>query len=140
MENIKYSLIISQYRHSYHTLIVKVPNDIATFKSCLLGVVEELERYKRDSKDTREIHYGDLEYLLDDNKEIFYSYNVNDAGDIYIRNHSSINRLKDDAIYYKKNEYIKGRGRIANYVLEDISEHHNYNRIYEIIEKYFEIA
>lgn len=57
MEN-RYSLIISQYRHSYHIFIVKVPTDIATFKSCLLGVTEELEKYKRDETDTREIQIG----------------------------------------------------------------------------------
>lgn len=136
----KYCLIISQYRHSYHSFIVKVPQDIATFKGCLLKVVEELERYKRESDDTREIQYGDLEYLLDDTKQIFCSYNVNDAGDIYIRNHNSINRLKDDAIYYEKNKYLKDRRYITKKITEDIAIHHSYNTIREIVEKYFEIA
>lgn len=140
MEDIKYCLIVSQYRHSYHTFIVKVPSDIATFKSCLLGVVEELEKYKRSSEDTRKTHYGDLEYLLDNSKEIFHSYNINDAGDIYIRNYNSINDLKDEAVYYESKIHTKNRGRIANYILEDTSKHHDYNKIYEIIKKYFEIA
>lgn len=140
MEDIRYCLIVSQYRHSYHTFIVKIPSDIATFKSCLLGVVEELEKYKRSPEDTREIHYGDLEYLLDNSKEIFHSYNINDAGDIYIRNYNSINSLKDEAVHYEGKMYFKSRGRIANYILEDVSKHHSYTRIYEIIEKYFEIA
>lgn len=101
---------------------------------------EELEKYKRSPEDTREIDYGDLNYLLDNSKEIFHSYNINDAGDIYIRNYNSINSLKDEAVHYEGKMYFKSRGRIANYILEDVSKHHNYIKIYEIIEKYFEIA
>lgn len=140
MSENRYCLIVSQYKHSYHSFIVKVPKDIATFKSCLLGVTEGLEKYKRDETDTREIHFGDLEYLLDDNKEIFYSYNVNDTGDIYIRNHSSINRLKEDAFHYMLEGYKHSSGYKSQKVMSEINNHHNYNKIREIIEKYFEIA
>lgn len=136
----RYCLIVSQYRHSYHTFFVKVPTDIATFKSCLLGVVEELEKYKRDETDTREINYGDLMYLLDDSKEIFYRYNINDSGDIYIINNAFINNLKDDASYYKLEQYKASRGYKRKDVIEDISKHHNYDKIYTIIKKYFEIG
>lgn len=135
-----YCLIISQYIHSYHSFMVKVPTDIADFKSGLLKVTEELEKYKRDETDTREIHFGDLEYLLDDNKEIFYSYNVNDTGDIYIRNHSSINRLKEDAFHYMLEGYKHSSGYKSQKVMSKINNHHNYNKIREIIENYFEIA
>ena len=136
----RYCLIVSQYRYSYHSFIVKVPADIATFKSCLLGVVEELERYKRKADDTREIHYGNLENLLDKNKEIFYSYNINDAGDIYIRNHSSINRLKDEAIQYEIKEVKRDKRYTTKKEDEDIRTHHSYDKIYQIIKKYFEIG
>ena len=138
--NNKYCLIVSQYRYSYHTFIVKVPEDIAIFKSQLLAITEELEKYKRDNLDTREIHFGDLEYLLDDSKEIFYSYNVNDTGDIYIRNHSSINRLKDDAYYYMLNGYKASRGYQSKNTISEISKHHDYNEVRKIIERNFEIA
>ncbi len=140
MNENRYCLIVSQYKHSYHSFIVKVPTDIATFKSCLLGVTEELEKYKRDETDTREIHFGDLEYLLDDNKEIFYSYNVNDIGDIYIRNHTSINRLKEDACYYMLEAYKYSRGYKSQKVMEEIYSHHEYRKVKEIIEKYFRLA
>lgn len=136
----RYCLIVSQYRHSYYTFIVKVPTDIATFKSCLLGVTAELEEYKRDETDKSEIHYGDLEYLLDDSKEIFYRYNVNDSGDIYIINNSSINRLKEESEYYILERYKASRGYKRKEVIEEIGKHHNYNKVREIIEKYFEIG
>ena len=136
----RYCLIVSQYRHSYHTFIVKVPTDIATFKSCLLDVIEKLERYKRDETDTNEIHYGDLEYLLDDSKEIFYRYNVNDTGDIYIINNTSINNLKDTAFYYMLEAYKKGRGYKRKEIMNEIYKHHQYDKIREIIESSFEIA
>lgn len=136
----KYCLIVSQYRHSYHTFICKVPDKLEDFKYSLLAVVQKLEQYKRDSNDTREFHYGDLEYLLDKNKEIFYSYNINDVGDIYIRIHNSINRLKDDAIYYETKAYEKDKRYITQQMRKDVEMHHCYDTIRQIIEKYFELA
>ena len=79
-------------------------------------------------------------YLLDDNKEIFYSYNVNDIGDIYIRNHTSINRLKEDACYYMLEAYKYSRGYKSQKVMEEIYSHHEYRKVKEIIEKYFRLA
>ena len=136
----RYCLIVSQYRHSYHTFIVKQIEDINDYKYDLMRLVEELEKYKRDSEDTREIHFGDLEYLLDSNKELNYSYNINDTGDIYIRHHSSINRLKEEVLKYELEGYKHSRGYISNKVIEDISHHHYYETIKRIVEKYFEIA
>lgn len=137
----RYCLIVSQYRHSYHTFIVRQIEDINNHKHTLMRLVKELEQYKRESEDTREIHYGDLEYfLLDSNKELAYSYNINDTGDIYIRHHSSIDRLKDDAHHYMLEGYKHSRGYISNKVIEDISHHHYYETIKRIVEKYFEIA
>lgn len=136
----RYCLIVSQYRHSYHTFIVKQIEDINDYKYALMRLVEELEKYKRDSEDTREIHFGDLEYLLDSNKELNYSYNINDTGDIYIRHHSSINRLKEEVLKYELEGYKHSRGYISNKVIEDISHHHYYETIKRIVEKYFEIA
>ena len=133
-------LIVSQYRNSYHSFIVKVPEEIENFKYCLLNVVKELERYKRDSEDTREIYYGDLEYLIDNNREISYSYNINDTGDIYIRNHNSINRLKDEAIHYEIKEQRRDKRYITEKEIDEVEKHHNYNTVYKIVEKYFEIA
>ncbi len=136
----KYCLIVSQYRHSYHTFIVKQQEDINNHKHSLLALVAELEKYKRDSDDTREIHYGDLEYLLDDSKEIFYRYNVNDFGDIYIIHHSSINRLKEEAEMYAAKGYKESRRYISQKIIEDVAKHHYYEIIRQIVMKYFEIA
>lgn len=136
----RYCLIVSQYRHSYHTFIVKQIEDINSHKSALLATVEELEKYKRNFDDTREIHFGDLEYFLDSNKEIYYRYNVNDDGDIYIIHHSSINRLKEEATHYELESYKDSRRYISKKVIEDVSHHHYYETIRKIIEKHFEIA
>lgn len=136
----RYCLIVSQYRYSYHTFIVKVPTDIETFKSCLFNLIKELENYKRNSDDTREINYGDLESLLYKNKELFNTYNINDAGDIYIRNFESINRLKDEAIYYEKKEVERDKRYKTQKEIEDTEHHHGYDTVYQIVKKYFEIA
>lgn len=136
----KYCLIVSQYRHSYHTFIVKQNEDISNHKYALMKLVEELEKYKRDTEDTRKIHFGDLEYLLDDNKEIFYRYNVNDTGDIYIIHHNSIDRIKEEAIHYELQGYKDSRRYISQKVMEDVSQHHYYETIKQIVKKYFEIA
>ncbi len=136
----KYCLIVSQYRHSYHTFIVKQIEDISNHKYALMKLVEELEKYKRDTEDTRETHFGDLEYLLDDSKGIFYRYNVNDTGDIYVIHHESINRLKEEAIHYELNGYKDGRRYISQKVIQDVSQHHYYETIKRIVTKYFEIA
>ena len=136
----KYCLIVSQYRHSYHTFIVKQIKDISNHKYALMKLVEELEVYKRDTEDTRKIHFGDLEYLLDDNKEIFYRYNVNDTGDIYIIHHNSIDRIKEEAIHYELQGYKDSRRYISQKVMEDVSQHHYYETIKQIVKKYFEIA
>lgn len=135
-----YCLIVSQYRHSYHTFIVKQIEDIANHKYALLSLVKELEKYKRDSEDTRELHIGDLEFLLDDSKEIFYRYNINDTGDIYIIHHQSINRLKEEAIHYELEGYKKSRRHISQKAMEDVSHHHYYETIRKMVEKYFEIV
>ena len=136
----RYCLIVSQYRHSYYTFIVKQAEDINNHKYALLSLVEELEKYKRDSDDTREAHFGDLEYLLDDSKEIWFRYNINDSGDIYIIHHNSINRLKDEAAEYELKGYKDSRRYISKQVIEDISHHHYYETVRKIVEKYFEIA
>lgn len=136
----RYCLIVSQYRHSYHTFIVKQNEDISNHKYGLMKLVEELEKYKRDSNDMREIHFGDLEYLLNDSKELFYRYNVNDVGDIYIIHHNSINRLKEEAIHYELQGYKDSRRYISQKVMEDVNHHHYYEIIRQIVEKYFEIA
>ena len=136
----KHCLIVSQYRYSYHTFIVKIPEDIEVLKKCLLKAIEELEKYKRKSDDTRGINYGDLEALLYRNREIFCRYNINDAGDIYIINYDSINKLKDEAIYYEKREVERDKRYITKKEIEDIEQHHHYDTVYQIIKKYFEIA
>ncbi len=136
----RYFLIVSQYRHTYYSFVCKVPNNIAVYKSKLLAVVEELEKYKRGPDDTREIHYGDLDFLLEENKEIFYRYNINDIGDIYILNHESINRLKEEAFHYELQSYKDSRRYISEAVLTDISNHHSKEKIREIIQSNFEIA
>lgn len=137
---IRYCLIVSQYYHSYHSFIVKVPNNISNFKTALLKLCEKLEIHKREADDTREIRYGDLKYLLDDTKELFHTYNVNDEGDIYIRCFPSVNRLKEEAEYFYLKAYKSSRGYQRKNIISEISEHHYYDDIKRIVESIFEIA
>ena len=132
----KYCLIISQYYHSRHSFIVRLKKDFITQAR---GLVKELEEYKRENND-REYRYGDLENT-DNEGKIRFRYNVNDEGDIYFINSKFANRLKDFAVEYGVQSYKEAhRGYIAKRILEKVSIHHNFDKVYEIVNKYFEIV
>lgn len=130
----KYCLIISQYYHSRHSFIVKMPND---FINKAKSVIEKLENYKRENK-MREYNYGDIGYHQDDDR-IFGRYNVNDEGDIYFITSNSINDLLEVAENYRIESYKESRQYIKNKIKEDIHNYHNYFTIHKIIKEYFEI-
>lgn len=131
----KYTLIISQYYHSRHQFIVKFPEE--DFHLKCKNFIEELEKYKRKSDYRRDINFGDIIYLNSDHVSI--RYNINDDGDIYIINSVSVANLLPIYRQYALESYKQSRKYIRNQVIEDIGEHHNYEKVFDIVDKYFEI-
>lgn len=134
----KYTLIVSQYYHSRYSFIVKFPEN---FYETMKKFIEELEDYKRsETRKKLKYNYGDIGYREGEEK-IFCRYNVNDSGDIYIINSDYANYLMGIASEYKLDSYREShRGYIRKEIYNNISEHHNYDKIIEIVEKYFEIV
>lgn len=128
-------VITSQYYHSRFSFVVEYNED--TFQQQAIGCIEELEKYKRKSDDTREIHLGDLD-------DKYYHKgrrrnNVNDAGDIYFDVCVSVNMAVYEVTQYSEHSKIESVGFKKKTVLENISNHHSYDRIKEIVCKYFKL-
>lgn len=131
----KYTLIISQYYHSYHQFIVKYDDN---FLDNARKFVRELITYKRGFYDDIE-YLGDLDYKYKNNT-IKQRYNINDYGDIYFINHNTIQNLIHDVNEYNKKCIELSKGYKRKIVQENIFNHHNYDRIKEIVQKYFDIV
>ena len=129
----KYCLIISQYYHSRHSFIVEYPNNyINTCEKFL----EDIEDYKRGNK-KQPYQYGDFGYR--NTEKIFPRYNVNDEGDIYVINSRSIAYLVDFAKKYFLDSYKESRRYIKKNILNEISQHHDFDKIATIVDKHFNI-
>jgi hypothetical protein len=102
------------------------------------SLVAELENYKRRPGYERDIEYGDLTYYPVD--KIASRSNVNDQGDIYFVNSKYANYCKCEAEEYLETTIRESRGYIKVEIKDSISEHHYYDRVKRIVEKYFEIA
>jgi len=128
-------VITSQYYHSRFSFVVEHNED--TFQQQAIECIKELEKYKRQSDDTREFHLGDLDdkWFHKDRRR----NNVNDAGDIYFDVCSSINNALHEIKQYEEQSRIGGRGYQAKKVTTAISEHHNYSTIKGIVTKYFKL-
>lgn len=131
----KYSLIISQYYYSRHMFIVHLKED---FLENAKSFAAELMTYKRDEDCKREMYLGDFDYIKD--SEIRRRYNINDSGDIYFIQSPYINYLMNEAIDYHEDSLRESRGFQKKAITNAISDHHNYRKVKEIVEKYFEIA
>jgi hypothetical protein len=99
---------------------------------------KELMIYKRDEDCKREMYLGDFDYIKDN--EIRRRYNINDSGDIYFLQSSYANYCMDEAIGYREDSLRESRGFQKKAITNAIDEHHNYRKVKEIVEKYFEIA
>lgn len=135
MNNFNYTLIVSQYHHSYHLFVVKfeAENYVEKYKR----FVAELCDYKRKNK-YAPIYTGDLGSRANTDT-IYRRYNLNDEGDIYLINEYSIagciylaKRYGEDALRFSK-------GYKKKEVLQNISEHHDNEEVKSIVSKYFEI-
>jgi hypothetical protein len=141
MPDLRYSLIVSQYYHSRHMFIVKIDEnfiDNARKFAC------ELMEYKRSSLpddfySSRGKYLGDLdpEYC---GEKLRPRYNINDTGDIYFINFKYANRCMYEAFEYREDSRRESVGFKKKSVTDSIAEHHNRDRVKEILEKYFEIA
>jgi len=137
MENkYKYTLIISQYYHSYHYFIVKCNE--GEFIKQMQDLTIELDKYKGGGIENN--HTSQSDPFYGDLTEIRSRYNVNANGDIYFINSCYVNNLQG-VIQRSISDTSYGRqGFKKKSVLNDIEKNHNYNEIFKIIEKHFEIA
>jgi hypothetical protein len=136
MEGFNFTLLVSQYRWSRHSFLVK--HDPETFLEKAKAFTAELEAYKRDSKCMTEIRYGDLTYKS--TAEISGRYNVNDYGDIYFISSRCANSLVNEAISYYETSRRESAGYKPKALIEDIERHHNKLEVMEILKKHFEIV
>ena len=133
MADYKYSLVISQYYHSRHSFIVEYPNN---FINTCEKFLEDIEDYKRGNR-KQPYQYGDFGYRTTD--KVFQRYNVNDEGDIYVINSCSINHLVGFVKKYSLDTYKETRQYIKKNILQEINEHHDYDKIQQIVDKHFNI-
>ena len=138
MSDYKYTLIVSQYRWSRYSFIVKYEAD---FLDRAKNFARELITYKRSSKDMEitDRDLGDLTYRFKEG-EIRQRYSVNDWGDIYFLNYE----FADDAMYEAIEYALVSRRESVGYKpkieTQSIVEHHSRNKVHEIVMKYFEIT
>lgn len=126
----KYSLIISQCYHQHHQFIVKMtPN----FLEKARNLVADLKKYKGS-----QYHWlGDV----GNTNKLIRRYNYNGSeGDIYIINSDSILKLLEEVKEYCGYEergiaYFEDSVEVA----EHLEKYHDFNKVKEIVEKYFEI-
>lgn len=126
----KYSLIISQCYHQHHQFIVKMtPN----FLEKARNLVADLKKYKGS-----QYHWlGDV----GNTNKLIRRYNYNGSeGDIYIINSDSILKLLEEVKEYCGYEergiaYFEDSVEVA----EHLEKHHDFNKVKDIVGKYFEI-
>lgn len=131
----KYSLIVSQYYHSRHMFIVHIKDD---FLEKAKEFAYDLMTYKREEGCERELYAGDLDYIK--GNEIRRRYNVNDSGDIYFIQSKYANYCMSVAMDYREDSIRESKGYQKKAITNDITDYHNYQKVKEIVEKYFEIA
>lgn len=136
MENkFKFTLIISQYYHSWHYFIVE--HNEETFIKQMQELTKELDKYKGGGIGDKRINQSDPYY--GDLGTIRYRYNVNANGDIYFINSHSVNDLQQIIQRDINDTRYSRQGFKKKAITDDINKNHNYNDVSKIINKYFEI-
>lgn len=126
----KYTLIISQCYHQHHQFIVKMTPD---FLEKAREMVADIKEYKG----SKYLNLGDL----GNTNKIIRRYNYNGSeGDIYIINSDSILKLLEEVKEYCGYEergiaYFEDSVEVA----EHLEKHHDFNKVKDIVGKYFEI-
>ncbi|MGG5461479.1 hypothetical protein [Clostridium sp. B9] len=139
MSEYKYTLIVSQLYHSYHMFLVKFDED--NYFGQMRSLTKKLCEYKRGNDEyykEKSLECGDPFYFKQE--EPRFRYNVNDAGDIYFLNFTSINHALDTVKKYFDDERRGSQGYKSKAILEELSMCHNKDKILEIIESIYEIA
>lgn len=129
-------LIISQYYHSRHYFIVaREENAVKLYEDCR-SLIEKFEDYKRTGP-TRPYQYGDIsgQYF----NGLKHQRNVNDSGDIYFIPCGSIARALYEMRDYQNQSRREAQGYKKRADITAISEHHNENKLREIVSKHFQI-
>lgn len=135
--DLKYSLVISQYSYSRHMFIVKIDeNFIDKARECAV----ELMAYKRGDAVTDKTYLGDLDPEYTQDKKTRQRYNINDYGDIYFINFTYATRCMYEAFKYKEDSRRESAGYQKKGLVQQISRHHDLNKVRDIISKHFEIA
>lgn len=133
MSDFKYTLITSQYWHSYHMFIVVFNEE--SFIEQAKNMSRELIEYKGPS--TRD-YLGDLEYNYE-TQGIRQRYNINEKGDIYIQNFTNLSSALGWMQKYLGEADNASKGYKRKEVIKDIENHHSYTDVKEIVERHFEI-
>lgn len=138
MSDYRYTLIISQYWHSYHYFIVKFNEN--TFVKQMQELTKELDKHKGGGvNDNHAITQSDPFYEYQD-KEIHRRYNVNGNGDIYFLNSISANKCQEIIQNSISETKFSRQGFKKKAITDDINKNHSYGDIAKIIKKHFEIA
>ena len=138
MSDYRYTLIISQYWHSYHYFIVKFNE--STFVKQMQEFTKELDKHKGSgANDKHAITESDPFYKFSDD-EIRHRYNVNGNGDIYFLNSCSVNNLQEIIQQSIRETAYSRQGFKKKVITEDINKNHDYRDIVQIIKKHFELA
>ena len=130
----KYVVITSQYRGSYHSFIAKYKPD--EFPDKARAMIKKLERYKRSQGETDEpVNYGDFtpEYFNAKNER----FNVNDAGDIYFQLYSTVNQAVEEML--REQEHGQKFWDNDSENAQEISEHHKKSVVTNIVLEFFEL-
>lgn len=133
MSDFKYTLITSQYWHSYHMFIVAFNEE--SFIEQARNMARDLIEYKGPS--TRD-YLGDLDYKYEA-PGIRERYNINEKGDIYIQNFEKLSSTLEGLYRHLDAENNASKGRKRKEIIKDIEDHHRYTKVKEIIARYFEI-
>lgn len=122
-------LIVSQYYKDIQGFVVK---DKTTTEETWKKFLCDIEDYKRDEDCMRKYHFGDFEGFED----LDCRHNVNDiSGDIYVIHCSSV------GVAFEWLEEIKenNKGFNSKRFQEEISKHHDRNKLEDIIDRHFEL-
>ena len=133
-----YTLIISQYHYSYHQIVIRNLSETPeSFLDKARLMVVEIGSYKAGKEFTD--YLGDLDPEYANSKEIKQQYNYNGYGDIYIINCENLVVLLKYWDEYREKARKASTGYKRKGYVQAIEERHDFQKIREIINKYFKV-
>lgn len=134
----KYTLIVSQYYWSIHTMVIHRPEK---FRDTALNFVEDLQNFKRSEEEKqRPIRLGDLgqNYFRENDRR----QNINDSGDIYFIHSDNLDALSSmekrvrEECTFTKDRFDKRTNAYKKAII-DIEKHHDKNEFEKLINEHF---